>query len=251
LWLAAAGFAAPALAEASGEQFTASEAVVSEAMAHDAMQSAAAASMQVGANSEVASNEADSNDLAASNEADSMDLAASNQLAANNEAGANDEVAVNNEEGANKEVAANNEVAASNWARVDDSALDGARGGFTIGNGLTVSLGIDRLVSINGDAVSHTRIDVADLGRIGGEAARQTSEALSSVKLIQNGSANIYNAGESSASMAGLVIQNSLSNQLIRTETVISSTVNSAGLLNALNFQGTLQDAVNHAVSQR
>lgn len=220
LWLAAAGFAAPALAEASGEQFTASEPVVSESMAHDAAQSDTAPGKAVAASSEVSSSSEVASSEVASDEVASDDVAS-------------------------------NEVAASNWARVDDSALDGARGGFTIGNGLTVSLGIDRLVSINGDAVSHTRIDIADLGRIGGEAAKQSSEALSSVKLIQNGSANIYNAGESSASMAGLVIQNSLSNQLIRTDTVISSTVNSAGLLNALNFQGTLQDAVNHAVSQR
>lgn len=140
---------------------------------------------------------------------------------------------------------------ANDWQRVDDSTLDTARGGFTNGNGLTVSLGIDRLVSINGDVVAHTRIDIADLSRINGDQARQTSEALSSIKLIQNGGANIYRAGETSASLAGMVIQNSLNNQLIRTDTVIRSTVNSAGLLNTLNFHGTLQDALTRAIDQR
>jgi hypothetical protein len=136
-------------------------------------------------------------------------------------------------------------------AAVDDAALDEARGGFTNGNGLAVSLGIDRLVSINGDVVARTRIDIADLSRISADQARQTSEALSSVKLVQNGDANIYKAGEIGAALGGIIVQNSLSNQLIRTDTVISSTVNSAGLLNALNFQGTLQDALTRAAAPR
>ncbi len=136
-------------------------------------------------------------------------------------------------------------------AAVDDAALDEARGGFTNGNGLAVSLGIDRLVSINGDVVARTRIDIADLSRISADQARQTSEALSSVKLVQNGDANIYKAGDIGAALGGIIVQNSLSNQLIRTDTVISSTVNSAGLLNALNFQGTLQDALTRAAAPR
>ncbi|MDB5958947.1 MAG: hypothetical protein JWP59_241 [Massilia sp.] len=138
-----------------------------------------------------------------------------------------------------------------NWSAVDDAALDGARGGFTNGNGLMVSLGIDRLVSINGDVVARTRIEIADLSRIGADQARQTSEALSAVKLVQNGGENIYRAGEIGSALGGIIVQNSLNNQVIRTDTVISSTVNSAGLLNALNFQGTLQNALTRAVGSQ
>lgn len=136
------------------------------------------------------------------------------------------------------------------WTKVDDNTLDAARGGFT-NNGLTVSLGIDRIVAINGEVVAHTRIDIADLGRIGVDQARQTSEALSSVKLVQNGSANIYRAGEMGAALGGIVIQNSLDNQQIRADTVIHSTVNSAGLLNAMHFHGTLQDSLTRAVGRQ
>jgi hypothetical protein len=142
-------------------------------------------------------------------------------------------------------------AATGNWSAVDDAALDGARGGFTNGNGLMVSLGIDRLVSINGDVVARTRIDIADLSRIGAEQARQTSEALSAVKLVQNGGENIYRAGEIGSALGGIIVQNSLNNQVIRTDTFISSTVNSAGLLNALNFQGTLQNALTRAVGSQ
>jgi hypothetical protein len=137
------------------------------------------------------------------------------------------------------------------WACVDDGVLDGARGGFTRSDGLMVSLGIDRLVSINGDVVARSRIDIADLGRLNADQARQTSDALSSVKLVQNGDANIYRTGDLSAALGGIVVQNSLNDQAIRTETVIRSTVNSAGLLNTLHFQSTLQDALARAVGTR
>ncbi|WP_426110630.1 hypothetical protein [Massilia sp. PWRC2] len=141
-------------------------------------------------------------------------------------------------------------IAPGDWSRVDDGTLEGARGGFTSADGLLVSLGIDRLVSINGDVLAHTRIDIADLSRISAEQARQTSEALSAVKLVQSGGENIYRAGDPGAALGGMVVQNSLDNQLIRTDTVIRSTVNSAGLLNTLNFHATVHDALTRVVGQ-
>jgi hypothetical protein len=137
------------------------------------------------------------------------------------------------------------------WAPVDEEQLDQMRGGFTVPSGLTVSLGIDRLVSINGDIVSRTSFDIADLNHLSEEQARLTRDALSSVKLIQNGGDNIYQAGDASRVIGGVVIQNTLNDQLIRSETVISSTVNSASLLKTLNFQGSLSDALTRAVSTR
>ena len=125
------------------------------------------------------------------------------------------------------------------------------RGGFSTPAGLAVSLGIERLVSINGDVVARTSFDIADLNHLSAEQARQTRDALSSVKLIQNGSDNIYQAGESSRVVGGVVIQNTLNDQLIRSQTVISSTVNSASLLKTLNFQGSLSDALTRAVGAR
>ncbi len=138
---------------------------------------------------------------------------------------------------------------ASDWQPVDASELDAARGGFTLPNGLAMSLGIEKIVSINGDVVARTRIDIADLNRLSSEQAIQTHEALSSVKLIQNGSDNIYQAGESARVLGGVVIQNTLNDQLIRSETVISATVNSGSLLKSLNFQSSLNDALARAVS--
>lgn len=137
------------------------------------------------------------------------------------------------------------------WAPVNEDQLDQMRGGFTTPSGLTVSLGIERVVSINGSLVSRTNFDIADLNHLSEEQARQTRDALSSVKLIQNGSDNIYQAGESTRVIGGVVIQNTLNDQLIRSQTVISATVNSVSLLKTLNFQGTLSDALTRAASPR
>ncbi len=137
------------------------------------------------------------------------------------------------------------------WTPVNEDQLDQMRGGFSTPAGLTVSFGIERLVSINGKVVARTNFDIADLNHLSEEQARQTRDALSSVKLIQNGSDNIYQAGESTRVIGGVVIQNTLNDQLIRSQTVISSTVNSASLLKTLNFQGTLSDALTRAASPR
>lgn len=142
-------------------------------------------------------------------------------------------------------------AAAKAWTPVDEARLDSMRGGFGTDNGLVVSLGLERLVSINGNLVARTSFNIADLNHISAEQARQTRDALSSVKLIQNGGDNIYQAGEAQRVLGGVVIQNTLNDQLIRSQTVISSTVNSASLLKTINFQGSLSDALTRAVSAR
>jgi hypothetical protein len=142
-------------------------------------------------------------------------------------------------------------AAAEDWTPVTDETLARSRGGFTTAAGLQMSLGIERLVSINGEIVARTRVDISDLNHLSGEQLRQTRDALSSVKLIQNGGDNIYQAGASANAGGGMVIQNTLNDQLIRSQTVISSTVNSASLLKTINFQGSVGDALARAVGTR
>jgi hypothetical protein len=137
------------------------------------------------------------------------------------------------------------------WTPVNEELLDQMRGGFVTAEGLQVSLGIERLVSINGELVSRTRLDISNLNHLSDAQLRETRDALSSVKLIQNGGDNIYQAGESVRAGAGVVIQNTLNDQLIRSQTVISSTVNSASILKTLNFQGSVSDALAGAAGIR
>jgi hypothetical protein len=140
---------------------------------------------------------------------------------------------------------------AADWTPVNEGQLERMRGGFTTPGGLQVSLGIERLVSINGELVARTHFDISDLNHLNEEQLRQTRDGLSSVKLIQSGGDNIYQAGASTRAAAGTVIQNTLNDQLIRSQTVISSTVNSASLLKTINFQGSLSDALTRAAGPR
>lgn len=143
------------------------------------------------------------------------------------------------------------ETPAAEWLPVDAASLDTARGGFTGPGGLTVSLGIDRMVSINGEVLARSSIDVAGLGGVDGARLRQAGEALSATKLIQNGAQNSFAAGDAGSALPAIVVQNSLNNQVIRTETLIRASVNSAALLNTLHFQGSLQDALARSVAPR
>jgi hypothetical protein len=134
------------------------------------------------------------------------------------------------------------------WTPVSAGVLEGARGGFTLDSGLAVSLGIERLVSINGNVVSRTSFAVADMSRLTAEQAEQTRAALSSVNLVRNGHDTI-NAGALTANaLGGTVIQNSLNDQVIKSATVITAGVNSMGLLKALNFQDSLGEAIARSV---
>ena len=132
----------------------------------------------------------------------------------------------------------------SGWNAVDDATLERLRGGFVTSTGLAVSLGIERLVSINGEVVSRTSFQITDMASLGVEQARQTGAALSTVKLIQNGSDNIYQAVFAEGALGGTIIQNTLSDQQIESRTIINSSVNSLGLLKTINFNGSVSDAI-------
>lgn len=141
------------------------------------------------------------------------------------------------------------QAAPPGWVAVDAATLAQLRGGFTTASGLQLSLGIERLVAINGEVVSRTRFQIADLGSLNEEQARQTGATLSAVKLIQNGSDNMSHAAFADATLGGTVIQNSLSDQHIESRTVINASVNSIDLLKAINFNGNVGDAIARAAA--
>lgn len=138
------------------------------------------------------------------------------------------------------------------WNPVGASTLNALRGGLVGPGALAVSLGVERLVSINGEVVARTSFHLADMASLSVEQAQQTSAALSGVKLIQNGSDNIVQAvfaegGAMSHALGGTIIQNSLSDQQIESRTVINSSVNSLGLLKTINFNASVSDAIMRA----
>lgn len=134
------------------------------------------------------------------------------------------------------------------WHAVGGGALDGMRGGFTFGDGLIVGLGLERLVSINGELVASTRFELGDLSGLGGDAAEAARSALNQGGLIQNGPGNVAPSVLSPDALGATVIQNTLNDQTIRSQTIINATVNSATLMQSLNFNDSVGQAIRDAV---
>lgn len=133
------------------------------------------------------------------------------------------------------------------WVAVDDGRLDAARGGLDAGNGLILSLGVERLVSINGNVVASSNFVISDLGKAVAGATPPAGDG-TALMLVQNGAGNVFDAAQVAQGRAALVIQNSSSDQLIRSQTTISAAVTSLSLLRSLNFEGGLRDALSNAV---
>jgi hypothetical protein len=89
-------------------------------------------------------------------------------------------------------------TAPAGWRTVAGATLDTMRGGFTTETGLSLSLGIERLVSINGQVVSQTNFQIADVGNISSDEARQAHAAINSLTLVQTG-ANNFTVGDAAA----------------------------------------------------
>lgn len=138
----------------------------------------------------------------------------------------------------------------ADWAAVSEETLDTVRGGFDAGNGLILSLGVERLVSINGNLVASSNFSISDLTKLSADEARVASAALSAVTLVQNGAGNSYQPDLAARPLAALVIQNSVNDQAIRSQTTINTTVNSLSLLKSLNLESGLRDALSGAIGQ-
>jgi len=133
---------------------------------------------------------------------------------------------------------------------VDPAALDDLRGGFETPGGLVVSLGIERIVTINGNVAERSQLNLGNLGNLTSGMSRVSAETAGQVSLIQNGvgTANLQFGRDV---LGGTLIQNSLNNQLINNQTIINASVDARGLLQTMNFQSTLANALNTAVTGR
>lgn len=139
------------------------------------------------------------------------------------------------------------------WTPVPDSALEDVRGGFDLGGGMVVSLGVERLVSINGSTVASSQFNIADLSRITASEAQLAREAVPQFAVVQNGAGNsaLLPAGGASPAMSALLIQNTINDQLIRSQTTINASVSSQALLTAMNFEGSMRAALAGALAPR
>ena len=134
------------------------------------------------------------------------------------------------------------------WTSVDDSTLDAMRGGFDFGASLMVSFGIERAVTINGVLVTTTTINVGDLARVTPEQAALVNRQAAAMNLVQNGPGNTVTLSGSDLSTPGTVIQNTLNNQHIQSQTVINASSNALGMMKTLNTLTSLREALGNSV---
>ncbi len=161
------------------------------------------------------------------------------------------------------------EPAAQVWLAASDLELDQLRGGFQLGDGLMVSFGISRVTYINDRLVASTELNLGPIsGLIGQQAAtlrvplanalqgaaqaqyRAGLQAPLQAQWVQNGPGNFVPSDALDARLS-TVIQNSLNDQLLRTQTIINASSNGLGLLRGLNLQRTLDLALTHALTGR
>ena len=116
--------------------------------------------------------------------------------------------------------------------------LDALRGGYALPGGMSIAFGLERTVAVNGELIVSQRIDIPDLSRITADQAQQLS-ALAQGQTIQVGGATTLQPG-----MGSLVTQNALDGQQIQASTTLHTAVNTLSLLQNLNFNQTLSDAL-------
>jgi hypothetical protein len=120
---------------------------------------------------------------------------------------------------------------------VPNERLDAVRGGFDLGGGLEVSLGIERAVYIDGNLVTYTSVNIPDIAHMTTQQAMSLASALSTID-VQNGPGNTFNPSSLGSTTAATVIQNTLNNQTIRSLTTLNVAVNT---LNAFRDEGMQQ----------
>jgi hypothetical protein len=115
-------------------------------------------------------------------------------------------------------------------AAVAPDVLDGCRGGVTTASGLVVSLGIERIVTVDGEVAARSELRLRDLGR-------------------PDGGAQV--AGQLAQLTNGTLVQNSLNDGTIATTTIIHASVDTRGLMQAMHFQTTLANALDAAAGAK
>lgn len=154
------------------------------------------------------------------------------------------------------------------WLAVGDATLSRLRGGFAVGDGLMVSLGITRALYINGTLVTETSLHLNQLGQINATQAAQLGQQLQALNLVQNGPGNTFLGGVATQAAAastsastmlstvtglgpGTIVQNSLNGQSILNRTTIDASSTGLSLLRAAQLQAAISQAVQQSVGPR
>ena len=118
-------------------------------------------------------------------------------------------------------------------ASLQGDVLEDMRGGMLTEHGLSVNVGLQREVYINGELVSTTTLTLTELTRLLSGAAPRAQLGGDAGMLVQTGAGNTSVMPLDSSSFA-TVIQNTLDNQVIRGVTQINADVSNLELLRGM-----------------
>jgi hypothetical protein len=171
------------------------------------------------------------------------------------------------------------------WLAAPDSTLESMRGGFALAPDFMVSFGITRTVLIDGNVIARTAIQIDDLRNMTVAQAKQLTQEVGGFAVVQNGPGNTVNvpgqvaqpltgtqpAGNTSRTtlaqptasapsvslvqptiqlIPGLVIQNTESNRHLQAVTEINAATNGMRILQGINLNQTLNDALKGALGR-
>jgi hypothetical protein len=114
---------------------------------------------------------------------------------------------------------------------VPTATLDNCRGGYDSLPGLAVTLGIERIVMVNGNVLERSAMQFGDLAR------------------LTTGAGQVLLTGRSP--LQGTFLQNSLNNQTLQSVAIIHASVDARGAIQAMHFQSTLAHAFTLSLSGR
>ena len=126
------------------------------------------------------------------------------------------------------------------WQPVDPARLAQMRGGFQMPSGMMLSFGIERVVFLNGELTARIAVRIPDVARITPEQAQALAD-FNRGMVVQIGEGNRFDPAQGAG---GLVIQNTLDDQDIRTLTRIEVGTDTLGAYQNLNANGALTDAL-------
>ena len=129
------------------------------------------------------------------------------------------------------------------WQPVDPARLAQMRGGFQMPSGMMLSFGIERVVCLNGELTARIAVQIPDVARITPEQAQALAD-FNRGMVVQIGEGNRFDPAQVAG---GLVIQNTLDDQDIRTLTRLEVGVDTPGAYQYLHPNGALTDALTRA----
>lgn len=132
----------------------------------------------------------------------------------------------------------------SSWQAVGDPQLAATRAGFSTGDGLLASFGIERVVYIDGNPVTRFSVDIPDVSRMTAVQAGALAAVARMGGAIQDGPGNGIDPAALGQASAALVIQNSLDNRDIRSLTTINASTNGLGQFGNSRLAQSLQSAL-------